>query len=117
MEFDVQRDEDGIVTVSCPQPMEWRAREGLVDAFNQATGDAPCKGVIVDLKNVEYISSAGLGALFLLRKTAEGRQAATVLARPNPSVQRLLKTARIQEIIPVASDLTEARTKLLEPTA
>jgi anti-anti-sigma factor len=65
--------------------------------------------VVLDLDGVTYINSAGLGAIFVLRKFAMEAGAKLVLARPTAAIRRLLDTANIPTLIPVTDDLDEAR--------
>ena len=109
MEILVQPDDDGRYIISCPDCLEWRARIDFAEAFRKKTTGQEVSGVILDLHGVTYINSAGLGAIFIIRKLIVGLQATMVLARPTPAVKRLLQTANIPELIPVAVDLDEAR--------
>lgn len=88
----------------------------LQDALTNG-GKGPTKptgGVILDLAGVEYMNSAGIGAIFSLRKYAKANGARMVAARPTPSIIRLLNTVNLPSLIPVASDLDEARKVLRE---
>jgi anti-anti-sigma factor len=109
MDFVIQGGEDGIYTLSAPEPTEWRESESLADELVDRIGAGPFSGLVIDLDNVEYMSSAGLGTIFRLRKVAEGYNASLVLARPNPSLLRLFKTVQVPDVIPVVDDLDEAR--------
>ncbi|MFW6061300.1 MAG: STAS domain-containing protein [Planctomycetota bacterium] len=108
--MNVQAEEvrDGIWRVYSPSQDEWRQREGLAEALSEAAGDAPVRGVIVDLANIKYLSSAGLAAIFALRKSVADGRGEVVLARPTPSILRLLRTANLGSLVPLATTLEEA---------
>ena len=112
--MDVQIRPDGKerFIVSCPNQMEWRARVDLVKALKDVTLGVPFKGLIVDLDGVTYINSAGLGAIFALRKFARDSGAEVVVSRPSVSVTRLLETINLQKLMPITATIDEARTKL-----
>lgn len=84
------------------------AVQDLADPSADAPGDG-INGVILDLGGVEYMNSAGIGAIFALRKYAESRGAAMVVARPATTISRLLDTVNLPALIPVAEDLDAAR--------
>jgi len=105
-------DNEDIYTIFCPSPMEWRARDGLLESVKQQAQGRPCRGIILDLANVSYINSAGLAAIFNLRKFAQSLGAEVVLARPTPTILRLLATANLPALMPVTRSLDEAREQL-----
>jgi anti-anti-sigma factor len=64
---------------------------------------------VLDLAEVTYINSAGIGAIFSLRKYAMEADARLVVARPRPAIQRMLKTVNLPELIPMVDSLDKAR--------
>jgi anti-sigma B factor antagonist len=116
MDVTVKPDGEARYIISCPDLMEWHARVDLVEALKSATKDNPIAGVILDLNQVSYINSAGLGAIFALRKHAKGVGAQVVVARPNATISRLLTTVNLSALMPVAESLEEARALLEKPT-
>lgn len=112
MEISVKPDGEDCYLVTCPDQMEWRARIDLISAVKEATADEPLRGLILDLGKVDYINSAGLGAIFILRKYARELGAEIVMVRPNRRVKRLLETINLPKLIFVAGDLDEARARL-----
>ncbi len=64
--------------------------------------DSESKKQVVDLKDVEFIDSAGLGLLLLLRDNAEKKGVQMSLRIPGEGqVKRMLEIARFQELIPI----------------
>lgn len=112
MEILVTPDGDGRYIISSPGCMEWRARMDFAKALNDSANGQDVSGVILDLDGVNYMNSAGLGAIFVLRKATNQLDASFVIARPSPAILRLLETANLPALIPVADDLEQAR-KLL----
>jgi anti-sigma B factor antagonist len=73
--------------------------------------------VVIDLSDVDFIDSAGLGALIGgIRRTREvGGDVA--LACPRPTLARLLRTTGIDQLVTVAPTVAEAQAALgEEPT-
>ena len=101
--------------LSCPDQMEWNARVDLVEALKAATSGQIFHSVIVDLDKVSFINSAGLGAIFALRKYAKELGANVAVARPGPAISRLLQAVNLPALLPVAMTLEAARQSLQEP--
>jgi anti-anti-sigma factor len=113
MEFQVKSDDEGRLTLYCPDKIEWRAREDLAEQIRRETADQEVNGIVLDLGNVTFVNSAGIGAIFTLHQYAQEREAPMVVARPRPAVLRLLKTVNLPELIPIAKNL-EAANRLLD---
>lgn len=71
--------------------------------------------VVIDLSDVDFIDSAGLGALIGgIRRTRElGGDVA--LACPRPTLARLLRTTGIDQLVTITLTVTEARAALKGP--
>ena len=89
--------------------MEWDARMDIVGAVQRAANGKCVRCVILDLENVRYINSAGLGAIFALRQHAIRDKAKVVVARPSAAIRRLLNTINLPALMPVVATLDEAR--------
>ena len=113
MSVSVASEGEGRFIISCPEELEWDARVNLVEALRQTVNAGKLRSVILDLGGVKYINSAGLGAIFSLRKYAQTAGAAMIVARPGLAIQRLLDTVNLPALVPVAKSLEEAREKLL----
>ena len=61
-------------------------REKIKSLFILAT-----KGVVIDLENVEYISSAGLGVLFTLKKHCKQNGGDLIFCNLKPQIKRLFE--------------------------
>jgi len=78
--------------------------ETLMDEHLQAGGP----GVVIDLLEVSFISSAGLGCLvkFGMRLDRHGRRLA--LARPDPNVEKSVRLIRLESKLPMFPSVSEA---------
>jgi len=66
------------------------------------------KHLLVDLKDVEYISSAGLGVLFSLKKTLGQRGGEIVFCHAQPQITKLFQTVKFLPKESVFTSLEEA---------
>lgn len=64
--------------------------------------------LIIDLRTVEYLSSAGLCSLLNLVKLAKTRNSRMILCGPSPPVRQILKLSGFDKIFPIADELSEA---------
>ena len=115
MEFIVTPELQGIYIISCPSKMDWDARIEVSAVLKDTVEGSGLHGIILDLDKVRYMNSAGLGAIFIVQKFAKERNARVVMAGPTPTMMRLLQTANVPKVIPVAEDLDHARELLGSP--
>lgn len=68
--------------------------------------------VILDMREVTYVSSAGLRAILLAARRAQVAKGGLALFGLQASVKEVFDAAGFENIVPVASDETEACSKL-----
>lgn len=66
------------------------------------------KAMVLDLAEVDYLSSAGIRALVMLAKRASASNAAIVLARPQEHVREILKVVGLEDELPAHADVEAA---------
>ena len=71
---------------------------------------------IVDMSNVTYIASMGVGLLVSVLKVLNRRGARLILLNPQPAVLIVLEATRLTEILGVAMDEAAAQTLLMKST-
>ncbi len=79
---------------------------GITDRITRAA-DAG-SGFVLDLADVDYMSSRGLRVLTLARREADGRGIALTLARPNARMAEILAISRYDRIFTVSDSLPAA---------
>lgn len=82
--------------------------EGAVEEVTKAGG----KYLIFDLSAVNYVSSAGLGAMMAIARKLAQRGGDMVLLRPMPKVQVILEGLGFTKIFKIADTQDEALAKL-----
>ena len=70
------------------------------EAFNTAV-DNGSKVVVVDLHDVEYMDSAALGMLLVIRDRAQGYGMEIVISRPAKYVKSILDIANFQKLFQI----------------
>lgn len=87
-----------------------------VGQFRQVLSELASSGrLLIDLSDVPFIDSAGLGALIggIRRAREQGGDVAVACSRP--SVTRLLRTTGFDRIVTVADSLEEGASALVPP--
>lgn len=64
--------------------------------------------LIIDLGNVSYLDSSGVGLLLSLFKFMQKREGSLRVARPNAKIKRVFDVTKMREIIPIFADLDQA---------
>ena len=70
----------------------------------------PVKVIVFDLSGLNYISSAGLGALFRAQKAMKARSGEALLVKPQPQVQKvfdIVKSVDVKAIFRNVAELDE----------
>lgn len=78
-------------------------RSDLEQAASQAAGR-----LIVDLSEVELLTSAGLGMFVQVRASCEGGKGRLVLCGVAPIIRDVLRITRLDKVIPARDDVTAA---------
>ncbi len=68
--------------------------------------------IIFDMREVTYISSAGLRAIVVTAKHAKAANGGLAIFGLQPAISEVFQIAGLKTLIPIASNETEARTKL-----
>ena len=64
--------------------------------------------LIIDLAEVTFVDSSGLGGLIVARRGARKRGGSVSLVSPPPVVHRLLGSTRLHDVFPIYDSLAEA---------
>jgi anti-sigma B factor antagonist len=119
-----QRQTNGVATAlsSCVVNEEWIGRtavvsvSGVLDMLTSPQLEAAIAGatskdpaaVVVDLSDVEFLASAGMGVLVAARDKAYGKYGFAVVAS-GPATSRPLKLVGLADVVGLYSTLAEAR--------
>lgn len=81
--------------------------ERFLADLNQAIGDAAAAGFafVLDLSEIEYMSSRGLRVLTLARREADAKSVSFSLARPNDRMREILSISRYDKIFKIEESL------------
>ena len=78
----------------------------------QAATSSRGKHTIIDMSEVSFIASLGLGMLLTAARSLHGHGARAVIVNPQPLVLKILETAHMPAVIPVVYSVDDAETFL-----
>jgi len=122
MEMHSSWEGDRRMLAACSGDISFDDRESLAarilgEADRRLGPGAPFE-LILDLENVGFVNSAGLGALFQLRKAVEERAGRLAIANVPPALVRLFRTVGLDRYVPCVDSIAQARRSLeTEPPA
>lgn len=97
---------EGCAVVRAGGEIDTRTVQGLDKAVAEAANLA--SHVIIDLAQVTFIDSTGLGALLYARKTGRTAGRSMSLVSPPPVVRRLLGSTQLHDVFAIHDSLAEA---------
>lgn len=106
---------DGVRIIRLSGRMDLQGNDVIALRFNTLTvSGAPA--IIVDLSEVEFLSSLGISTLVTGAKNARLRKGVLALCGARAHVQSALERTNIPAIIPTCATLSEARVLVAAPT-
>jgi anti-anti-sigma factor len=107
MNLEISTLDDGIKRVNLVGRLDMQGTAEIEDTFLIQTATKK-QAVLVDVSGVEFIASIGMRMLLSNAKALVRREGKMVLLNPVPIVKDALKTAGIDELIPVYDDFDAA---------
>jgi anti-anti-sigma factor len=74
---------------------------------------AESSNIIIDLSDVEFMASIGIGVLVRAANALLRRKGKMVFMNPQPNVYATLESTQITQVVPVVNDLESARLYLM----
>ncbi len=111
MELEIIESSDTLTHVALSGKLDAVGVQKVGTRFQGATASRG-KPTIIDLTNLEFIASLGLGMLLSCARSLHGRGTRAVIVNPQPMVAKALETAHMDSVIPVFRSLQEAQAAL-----
>jgi len=108
MNLEVVELENGITKVTLSGRLDIEGALKIDAEFNRAVEGK--KKILVDLSDVPFIASLGIRTLITGAKATANSGGKMVLLNPQPNVERVLRTSRVDTVIPIVPDLTSIET-------
>jgi anti-anti-sigma factor len=115
LKFELRDAGSGIVVVTCHGGLSWEDRELLAAAVEQQLAQRDSfSALVMDMHDVSFVNSAGLGALFQLVQRVHQRDAGFVFAGLPGAIRHLFVTVGLDRVAQFADDVNEALRFLAE---
>jgi anti-sigma B factor antagonist len=102
MEMQVEELDNGVTNVVLRGRLD-TVGAGVIDLkFNVIAGSK--RAIVVDLSEVDFLASLGIRVLVIGAKAVKNKGGKIVLLSPDENVHSVLKTAGIEQLIPVLFD-------------
>ena len=108
MKLDVADMENGITKISLSGRLDVEGALKIDNEFTEITKVK--KNVLVDLSAVPFIASLGIRTLVIGAKATSNNGGKMVLLNPQPNVEQVLRTTRVDTIMPIIDDSTAIAT-------
>jgi anti-anti-sigma factor len=107
--FELHEASPGYAVLTCRGGLSWEEREHLAATVEQyLIGRASLRGLVLNLAEVEFVNSAGLGALFQVVQRVRSREGVLAFAAVPPMIHRLLMTVGLGRLARFGRDVAEA---------
>ena len=101
------RESDGILVVRFSGEIRSEDNRDIEALFDELEIET-YKGIVVDLRELEYVNSRAIGSLMALWKRAASESIRVVCTQPNSLVARLLTAVGLYRLLPVYEDVDGA---------
>ena len=102
MKLDVE-ERTGVTFVRVLENITFSNTKEFKDSLDDVALKAP-SGVVLDLEQVSFINSTGIGIIASLFNNLKKRNVKLVLLKPRPEVSRVLKIIGFDAMMPVADE-------------
>jgi anti-sigma B factor antagonist len=100
MQITVDATETGAAVLTVEGELDMATSDRLRAAAENALREG-CRHLVLDLAQVSFIDSTGVGALVAIRKLAIDREAALTLRDPSPPARRILELSTLVDVFTV----------------
>ena len=104
---------DGCAVVRAGGEIDTRTVHGFDEVVKEAI--SLTSHVVIDLTQVTFVDSSGLGGLIVARRSARERGGSVSLVSPPAAVHRLLGATQLHDVFPIYDSLAEAINAATQP--
>ena len=97
--------DNGITKVTLEGRLDVDGALKIDSEFNKIAEER--KNLLVDLSNVPFIASLGIRTLITGAKATANNGGKLVLLNPQSNVEKVLRTSRVDTVLPIISDATD----------
>jgi len=106
LKIDIQQTRPGIITMLPKGPLSGETHD-LLDSEVSKILEEPLKVLVIDMQNVDFITSAGIGAIVKAKTSLVKKGADLAMINLQPQVQKIFEIIRLLPQIGVFQDRDE----------
>ncbi len=88
-------------TIVLPSKFNFSYHKNFTDQYGNALENTPSEAIVLDFSNVEYLDSAALGMMVLLKKKADAQNTEVSIVNAHGAALDVLKIANFQNLFPI----------------
>ena len=96
------------VIINDADTLEFNNSTEFKDRFKKDLPEKLYHWLVIDLKNIRYIDSSGLGALVTFLKQVKEQQSDVIIINANNQIEKLMKMTRLDQLFIMHRDLEDA---------
>lgn len=106
LKFELHEADPGLLVLTCRGDLSWEDRELLAASVEKhLAGRTSLRGLVLDMSEVGFVNSAGLGALFQLAQRLRGRGGQLAFANVPPPIRRLFSAVGMEHLAICGEDV------------
>lgn len=99
MPVQVTKSSDGHqLAIKITERFDYSVQQAFRNAYKEAEKEVT---FIVDLSGADYIDSAALGMLLLLKKYAQNKSEQVIIYKPSPSIKKVLDVSKFDKLFTI----------------
>ena len=106
-----QDDQATIIRLSGSADMQ---EANLLNQHLEKVFEQNCYTLVIDLSELKFTSSMGLGSLIMAHSTCKEHKGRLVILNPQPAVMKIFKTTRLDQLFNIFKSLEEAKKAIFE---
>ena len=108
MELTIRHFHDDIRLIELRGRLDLKGTLGIEKLFSLHSLGSPQGKVIVDLQQLEFLTSAGICMLVRNARELNERKGRMILINASPMIEDVLRVARVESLLPLAHSLDDA---------
>lgn len=102
------------LVLTCAGSIGWDDHDTLPQRITAAITGRPAPQLLMNMESVDFVNSAGIGALLVLLRLTNQSGGTLVLANVPPRLRRLFNTVGLDRVLPLVDTLDNARNYLAQ---
>jgi anti-anti-sigma factor len=100
------------LVVSCSGNIDWEDRDHLLSRIRDALGEKDAPQVLMDMEQVDFVNSAGIGAVLQVARAVQDRGGRLIMASVPPHLLELFHTVGLPRLVEFEDTMASARSAL-----